>query len=361
MTRARPACGALAARLAALSAALSAALLLTALTAPSAGAQALFRDEAPLTLSLTTNLRDLLRERDSTELRWFGAELAYADANGTMRRVPVELRARGHFRRQARNCSFPPLAIRAARGARDSTILQGNPRLKIVTPCRPSATEYQQYILLEYLMYRTYSVIHGVHHRTRLARITYNDSTAREKPVVVTTFFLEIEEEVAEEHKLEFVEHTGARWADVVPEALDRLSLFEFWIGNTDWSLGALHNISLFRNEKGDHVPVAYDFDWSGAVGARYAVPNAALTSIRSVKERLHRGPCRTAERWAPTIAHYQSKRAAVDSVWAQPVPGLQDKVRAGAKAYLDQFWPIIADPRRFKRDVIDTCLEEGN
>ena len=62
-----------------------------------------------------------------------------------------------------------------------------------MTPCRPSATEYQQYILLEYLMYRTYSVIHPVHHRTRLARMTYNDSTAREKTLVVTAFFLEID------------------------------------------------------------------------------------------------------------------------------------------------------------------------
>jgi hypothetical protein len=98
---------------------LSAALVLCfaawAVSASRAEAQALFRDDAPLTLTLTTNLRDLVRERDSTELRWFGAEMSYADAKGTTRRVPVELRARGHFRRQARNCAFPPLYLRADR------------------------------------------------------------------------------------------------------------------------------------------------------------------------------------------------------------------------------------------------------
>lgn len=329
-------------------------------TALPAGAQALFRDEKPLTLTLTTNLRDLTRERDSTELRWFGAELAYTDESGAARRVPVELRARGHFRRQARNCTFPPLFLRASRGARDSTILQGNPRLKVVTPCRPATEDYQQYILLEYLMYRTHAVIQPVHHRTRLARITYKDSTDRVKPIEVTAFFLEVGEEVADEHGLEYSEQTGALFADVDQPTLDRLSLFEFWIGNTDWSVAALHNIELYRNKQGDYIPVAYDFDWSGAVNARYSFPNPTL-GIRTVRERLHRGPCRTAQEWAPTIAYFQERRAAVDSVWALPIEGLDPKRRADAKAFLDQLWPILADAKQFNRRVVESCQKLGN
>ena len=190
----------------------------------------------------------LLRERDSTELRWFGAELKHADAAGAATTVPVELRARGHFRRQARNCSFPPIFLRAGKDVRDGTLLQGNPRLKVTTPCRPERSDYQDYILLEYLVYRTYALVEPVHHRTRLARITYADSAEREKPITVTAFFLEIEDEVADEHELTLIEQKGALFADVVPSILDRLSLFEFWIGNTDWSLSALHNITFFQN-----------------------------------------------------------------------------------------------------------------
>jgi hypothetical protein len=301
-----------------------------------------------------------MRERDSTALRWFGAEMRYVDDDGTPRALAVELRARGHFRRQSRNCAFPPLALRAARDVRDGSVLQGNPRLKVVTPCRPAAAEYQQYILIEYLLYRTLAVIQPVHHRTRLARITYRDSTERVQPVDVTAFFLEIDDEVADEHGLQLVDQKGALWDDVDGPTLDRLSLFEFWIGNTDWSLAGLHNIVLYRAPGGTHIPAAYDFDWSGAVNARYAFPNAML-GIRSVRQRLHRGPCRTAEQWAPTIAHYQERRAAVDSVWATPLAGLDDKVRRAAKEYLDQLWPILEDPRRFKRDIIDVCQKLGN
>lgn len=332
----------------------------SAATASPASAQAMFRDDAPLTLTLTTNLRDLLRERDSTSLRWFGAELAYDDSTGTMRRLPVELRARGHFRRQARNCAFPPLFLRSDRAARDGTILQGNPRLKLVTPCRPAADDYQQYIFVEYLTYRTYAIMNPVHHRTRLARITYRDSTERVKPITVTAFFLEIEEEVADEAQLTFTEQTGAVFGDVEPEALNRLSLFEYWVGNTDWSLGALHNISLFQTAQGGYVPVAYDFDWSGVVNARYSFPSEKL-GIRTVRERLHRGPCRTLAEWAPVIAHFQSKRAAVDSLWATPLAGLEPKRQADGKSFLDQLWPILADPKRVERDLVKTCQKIGN
>ena len=174
--------------------------LLFLVVAPALEAQALFRDDAPLALTLTTNLRDLLRERDSTELRWFGAAMTYTDDKGVARNVPVELRARGHFRRQARNCFFPPLFLRANRESRDSTLLQGYPRVKITTPCRPEREEYQQYIYLEYLVYRSYAALDSVHHRSRLANITYRDSTDRVKPVTVTAFILEIEDEVADEH-----------------------------------------------------------------------------------------------------------------------------------------------------------------
>jgi hypothetical protein len=142
--------------------------------------------------------------------------------------------------------------------------------------------------------------------------------------------------------------------------ALDRISIFEYWIGNTDWSLAALHNIEMMRKPDGDYIPVAYDFDWSGAVNARYAFPNPTL-GIRTVRERLHRGPCKTAAQWAPTIAHYKSRRAAIDSVWAAPIAGLDPKRRADTKTYLDQLWPLLDNPRAFGRAVVDVCQRQGN
>lgn len=335
-------------------------LILLALVAGPLNAQVLFRETTPVSITLTTNLRDLTRERDSTRLRWFAAELKWTDSAGTVRAMPVEIRARGHFRRQSSNCSFPPLFIRAADSVRAGTIMQGNPRLKIVTPCRPANAEYQQYIFNEYLAYRSYAVVDSVHHRVRLANITYTDSTNRVRPIAVTAFFMETDEEVGDEHDLKVVEQTGARWDVFEGPHLDRISLWEYAIGNTDWSVSALHNIVLYSRADGSYRPVAYDFDWTGLVNPRYAYPNPTL-GIRTVRQRLHRGPCRTAEQWAPTIEYFRSIRPAIDSVWATPLPGQDPRRLAEAKAYLDQFWSVLDNPRDFKREVIDRCQPFGN
>jgi len=337
------------------------ALAILALLADTASAQILFRDTVPITVSITTNLRDLTRERDSTRLRWFGAELKWTDSAGTERTMPVEVRARGHFRRQSSNCTFPPLFIRAAREVREGSLLQGNPRLKIVTPCRPTSAEYQQYIFTEYQAYRSYAEIDSVHHRVRLANITYTDSLNRVRPVAVTVFFMETDEEVGDEHEMTVFERTGALWDafDGAPH-IDRIALWEYAIGNTDWSVSALHNIVIFQREDGSYRPMAYDFDWTGLVNPRYAFPNPTL-GIRTVRQRRHRGPCRSAEEWAPTIEYFKSRREAIDRVWAAPLAGQDSRRLADAKAYLAEFWEVLDDPRLFRREIIDQCQKLGN
>ncbi len=334
-------------------------LLVACLTLP-AGAQQMFRDTVPLTVTITTNLRDLTRERDSLELEWFGAELKWTDSAGTSRTMPVEVRARGHFRRQSSNCTFPPLFIRAGRDARDGTLLQGNPRLKIVTPCRPTVPDYQQYIYNEYKAYRSYAVLDSVHHRVRLANITYVDSLNRIRPVSVTAFFMETDEEVGDEHGLKPFERTGALWEVFDGPQIDRISLWEYAIGNTDWSVSALHNIVIYTDSTGAYRPVAYDFDWTGLVNPRYAFPSPQL-GIRTVRQRLHRGPCRSAEQWAPTIAFFKARRAQLDAIWATPEQGQDPRRLAEAREYLEEFWRVLDDPRTFKREVIDRCQPLGN
>ena len=165
---------------------------------------------------------------------------------------------------------------------------------------------------------------------------------------------------MADENSLEFVETTGVTWDFLVPDVIERISIFEYWVANTDWSVAGLHNISMLRTPDAVFRPVAYDFDWSGAVNATYARPNTFL-GMTSTRQRRHRGPCRSAAQWAPTIAHFMSKRAAIDSVLTMPAPGQDPKKLEETKRYLDELWPILEDPRRFKREFIDECQPEGN
>ena len=96
-------------------AAVSAAL---ALVDPSAvQAQGLFKRAEPLTMTITTDLNKLVNDRDSTKRVAHAADLVYKDANGADVKVAVVLRTRGHFRRQFRNCEFPPLHVELTKEA----------------------------------------------------------------------------------------------------------------------------------------------------------------------------------------------------------------------------------------------------
>lgn len=332
--------------------------LLAAFPATSVYAQPLFKSEDVLSVTITSNMRDLIRQRDSTKLEWFGAAFAYNEGDSAVT-LPVELRARGHFRRQRANCDFPPLFVRGEKERIAGTELQGNPRLKLVTPCRPGSDDYQQYILLEYGIYRAYEVLHDIRPRTRLAQVTYLDSAERAKPLTVPAFFMETSKEVSDKEKMALRdEMTGARFADVHQETLQSLSLFEVMVGGSDWSLGAQHNLFLLQDSVGVFYPVAYDWDFSGLVNARYAVPNEVLP-IKQVTERHYMGPCYTPEQWAPVIERFRSKRAETDGVWAK-IPGLSPKKQEQAVKYLEGFWKALDNPKDFER-MVKSCRKEGN
>ncbi len=336
------------------------AVVLGALVTPwaTAHAQPLFRSDSVLTVTITTNLRDLIRERDSTKLQWFGAAFVYADGDSSVT-VPVELRARGHYRRQRSNCDFPPLFVRVKNSVAEGTQLQGNPRVKLVTPCRPGNDEYQQYILLEYGVYRTYAALNAIHPRTRLAHITYRDSSDRVKPITVYAFFGETEEEVAKEHDMELRDNlTGARFRDLDAPSLQSVALFSLLAGSSDWSVGGLHNVYLLQDSIGAYRPVAYDWDWTGLVNARYAKPDYRLP-IKAVTERYYMGPCYTPEDWTPTVSRYLASRSAVDAVWSA-IPNLTDNRRQQAARYLGDFWKILETPRELAR-LTKSCRPEGN
>lgn len=126
-------------------------------------------------------------------------------------------------------------------------------------------------------------------------------------------------------------------------------------IGGSDWSLAALHNIVLFQHrETGAVWPMAYDFDWTGIVWTRYSFPDSRLP-IKSVRERLYRGICLTPQEWAPILSRFQDKKSALYAVY-DSLPDLDPKYVRETREYLDEFFEVISDPRRMKREMIDTC-----
>jgi hypothetical protein len=338
-------------------AALATIAALTA-TAPRAQAQRLFRTDSALTVTITTELGPLLKQRDSLELVKHPAVLSYS-VDGKPVSVPVKLRARGHFRRQARNCDFPPLWLDVKSSDAKLTVLSGLNKLKITTSCRPKSAEFEQYILQEYIAYRAYAELTDASFRTRLLHITYRDTAGKIAPITTWGFFIEEVDYFAGHLQRKVMPSQGARFDDLETGPLTMLSMFEYFIGNTDWSISALHNIVLLRDSTGANViPVAYDFDWTGAVNPPYAVPDKSLP-IHSVTERLYRGNCPAPDQLKATLDRFRAKHAAIDALFVQ-LPQLTPDRAKKMKGFFDDFWKRIDDPRLAK-EIAGDCQKSGN
>jgi hypothetical protein len=165
---------------------------------------------------------------------------------------------------------------------------------------------------------------------------------------------MEHEDDVAKRMEGEIAELRGALFDDVDQPQLLEVAIFEAFVGNTDWSLAALHNIRLVRQQNMNILPVAYDLDFSGLVGTRYAVPDGRL-GIRNVKERLYRGPCKEPEEMAPFLGVYREKKDAILKLYDE-TPGLDGRYRNDAKSFLSQWFKMLDAPRDAKWMFKENC-----
>ncbi len=318
-----------------------------------AEAAPLFRSHDPLAVTLATDLRALRRERpEETEV---AGTLAFPGPDGDSLVVGVKVRTRGDFRREKRNCDFPPLRLNVRRKEVEGTVLEGQDRLKLVTPCRYSRESYETYVLQEYLAYRVYGLVTPLSFRVRLLRITYVDTSGEVESRTKYAFLIEDEDAMAARNRAEVMD--VERWHPyrMDGEASATLALFQYMIGNTDWSAPLFHNVKLLRTRGGRYIPVAYDFDFSGVVDAAYATPDPSL-GLRNVRDRRFRGYCRNVD-WEAIRRRFLDVREEVESLYREFEP-LGGRQRNRVLGYYREFYRVLENPRSFEWEIVRACLE---
>jgi hypothetical protein len=298
-----------------------------------------------LDITIVTDFGALTKDRTG-EPQWQPAVIRLTGGDS----LEAQIRTRGEFRR--RRCSLPPLKLDVPRGRANRTSLGGLNKPKIVTHCG-SAPRYEQYVVQEYLLYRVYEMLTPLSHRARLVRMTYVDPKDRSVPEPRYAIVLEEDDDVAERTGLRVLEATGARPDDLDPYQSALVGVFQYLIGNTDWSATALHNVVLLQSMTTTY-PMAYDFDFAGAVSTTYAAPDRRL-GIQTVRERLYRGFCISEDRWNDVFEHVRSKK---DAIWElyRSEPALDDRIRDRTLAYFDEFFRIIDDPAARDRHIVQSC-----
>jgi hypothetical protein len=315
-----------------------------------AHASRLFQTHEPLVLQVKTDLRALFRDRGDERIEHDGI-LRYGTAGDTGS-LEITLRTRGIFR--LKRCAFPPLRLDLPRKKLDATPFAGQDKLKLVTHCQ-SDRLYERNLLKEYALYRVFNALTDTSHRVRLAMVTYID-TARADTITRYGFLIESDAELARRIGTQVVEIANLHDALTEPSYMTLVAVFEYLIGNTDWSVWGRHNIVILRDSGPPQrfFGVPYDYDFSGAVGAPYAIPPEQLP-IKSVRERLYRGFCQPDSVLMPVLARF---RATKDSIYAavRAVPDLREADAHSLLSYFDDFFRAIDDPGIVRREFVRRC-----
>lgn len=305
-------------------------------------------DVLDVTLVADFELLDDDRAEDNPERP---ATLHVAGPDGAPVELAVEVRTRGNFRLRPSTCDFPNLRLDfPASSSAQPTVFTGQGALKLVGHCRGSG-EYDQNVLEEYLVYRLYNLLTEESFRVRLARVTYRDVRAGEEPLTRHAFLIENVDRLAARLGGLHIEVQGVQPHDLDGLSSARVELFQYMIGNTDFSVVNFHNVELIRLPDGTYHPVPYDFDFSGLVDAPYATPSAVL-GTRSVRERVYRGFCRPGVDASALFEAFRAIRESATRLFREQ-PELEPKRAESAIRYLDEFYRTI-ESRRAREALIE-------
>ena len=313
----------------------------------------LFESTEILNIQMKGDFRKILNDREGEE-KYFPVILTYLDKNNKTVSLSIKVKTRGHFRRQRSNCTFPPLLLRFPAGTGDSSLFPKVSSLKLVMPCRG-----EEFIVREWLVYQLYNLITPQSFRARLVRVNLTDLKNKKMPSPFFGILLEEEKQMAQRNNMLLVKRK-IKPQQTMEEPFLRMAVFEYFIGNTDWSVEFLQNIKLIAADSvAEAIAVPYDFDLSGIVNSPYAKPAPEL-EMTSVRQRRYRGYCiKDMSLFDSTIAFYNRLKPAIYDLYTN-CSLIDEKYKKITIEFFDQFYSIVNDPKKLEKEFGYPCNASG-
>jgi hypothetical protein len=314
----------------------------------------LFESDEILSITLKGNIRQLLNDRADKPAS-HSITLSYRDKDSSEVSIPVQMKTRGHFRKLKGNCKYPPLQINFPADVNHlSSVFSGQKKLKLVMPCSGD-----EYVIREWLVYKIYNLVTPISFRARLVRIELKDPKNKKQPAPFYGFLIEDDKNMALRNKAIVVEQK-LRPEETKQDVFLTMAVFQYLVGNTDWSVQYLQNIKLLKTESFPQlITVPYDFDHSGIVSAPYAHPAEELL-MRSVQERRYRGYCiRDMKVFEKPILLFNKLKKDIYNLYTKN-DLLDEKYIKSVTKYLDEFYTTINDPKSWQKDFAYPCDPNG-
>lgn len=325
----------------------------------------LFSTHKVLELSIPVDFKTLCRPRETPDCDYTPTVLEYTDEHGEALSIPIEIKIRGGWRSLTKNCSAPLLFIRFNKDKTADTPFAGQTMLPLTTHCgqglsleavrvRVSPSKWEQYLLKEYLAHLLYNEITDLSIKARLVRMTYLNPHKPGHKISNYAFFTEHFESVAVRNGDKVLERQSFDAGKTDLAAANRVALFQFMIGNTDWSIVRERNVILLQSPEGIQRPLPFDFDMSGLVNAHYAGPAPTLP-IDDVTKRYYLGFCHPDADWEALVGPFLTSQDAILSK-AGEIPGLDKQNIRFIQRFLGKFFKTLQSDTLRTREIIDRC-----
>lgn len=317
------------------------------------GGPKLFLTDEPLGVIIRFNFDSVYRE-PCAKPAYHAGELELE----TKEVFQVKVRKRGKFRCDQRNCPLAPLMVDFEKKQVKNTIFNHQNKLKLVMPCKPKSDKYNQYLFKEYLVYKLLNSLTPMSFNVRLLELKLVNTAPDSDTVSIPAFLIEDDDAMAVRNQGSIWKASGISAISTQREYMTLVDLFQYMVGNTDWSVTEPHNIELVSTDPFQPpYAVPYDFDWCGFVSAPYATPNPKL-GLMNVRQRLYMGYCRSDEEWKQAFQLFRDKRDAIlQSISQFPLANETEKKRM--IRYLSDFEEIVNDPPAGIKQLRRECLDQ--
>jgi len=321
---------------------------------PVEAGESLFAGDEIFDLTVKVPLSKLKRQEPGT-----------SGVNGSLelddgRSIPISCKKYGISR--LRECQLASLVFNVEASDVRGTPFEGFQTLRLVTPCRLRGA-FDKYTMLEYLVYRSYEVIAEPALRVRLVKVRFQDSEKPGKDHAGYAFFIEDIGDAAERGGRPWLDIQSQRTSDLDAAQLTVMTLFQYMVGNTDWSAvrgrpddRCCHNVAVFGEEGVDlNTVVPFDFDQTGLVNPPYAAPPDPSLDIRRVTDRRYRGLCEHNRELPAAINLFNEKRPELEDLFSRDeLPYPKDRERA--LKYISGFFKTINDPQKVEKNLLSDC-----
>jgi hypothetical protein len=299
----------------------------------------LFEGDELLSISLRFDLTNYTRKKPTAD--YLKAVITFHLNEKDSINKNIRLLSRGVFRNE--NCYLPPMELNFKKADFAYTDSNKVSKIKLAVQCNPGAN-FENYLLREYLVYKLFNVITDTSFRVRLLKINYIDTFKPKKPVTQYGFLIEPVDMVGARVNSSEVISKALNQNSITVRSMNRLAIFNYMIGNYDWSVQGQHNIKVIKtldyDPSGLGIAIPFDFDLTGLVNASYAIPSDAM-GIITIRDRLFLGICRSKEIYQEALKEFTDKKEEFYKV-INEFGYLNQNSKKDMISYLDDFFKLI-------------------